>query len=598
MKPQNRIFLFALAILIGILNPFKITAKNKQKPNIVFIITDDQGMGDLGCTGNPYIKTPHIDNFYTDAVRFTNYHVGTTCAPTRSGIMSGRHCNRVNVYHTIMGRSILLEDEVILPQVLAQNGYTNAMYGKWHLGDNYPYRPEDRGFHEVVRHAAGGIGQGPDYWMNDYFDDTYWHNGETQKYEGYCTDVFFSEALDFIEKNKDKPFFCYLSTNAPHSPYNVPKEYYDMYQGDEFKDLNPRLLRFYGMITNIDDNFKKLEDKLDDLGLTDNTILIFTTDNGTSAGANTYNAGLKGGKGSQYDGGHRVPLFIRWPNGELTGGKDIEKLAASYDLLPTFVDLLGLDFNAVKPLDGRSLAPLMKDENAEWKNRILYIDTQREQNLIKYKKYTVMDNNWRLVDGDKLYNITNDLGQENNIIEQHPEVAARLAEGYERWWQSFIDEGVDEKYAYIKVGSPYENPTRISSHDLIIGRYQSVWHQNGAISGAQAGGVWKIEFVEDGEYAITLRRFPRESALAINATFPAQEKRVELDQTAPASKKNDFTEARLYVAGFSKDSKIEEGQDEITFTGKIPAGKYDMEAQLIDSENRVHPAYYVYIEKL
>ena len=149
----------------------------KQKPNIVFIITDDQGMGDMGCMGNPYIKTPQIDKFYSEAIRFTNYHVGTTCAPTRSAIMSGRHCNRVNVYHTIIGRSILFEDEVILPQVLAQNGYVNGMFGKWHLGDNYPYRPEDRGFHEVVRHAGGGVGQGPDYWLNDYFDDTYWHNG-------------------------------------------------------------------------------------------------------------------------------------------------------------------------------------------------------------------------------------------------------------------------------------------------------------------------------------------------------------------------------------------------------------------------------------
>lgn len=598
MKLQKPFLLIALAVLLGMLNLFKTQANEKQKPNIVFIITDDQGMGDLGCTGNPYIKTPNIDKFYTDAVRFTNYHVGTTCAPSRSGIMSGRHCNRVNVYHTIMGRSILLEDEIILPQVLAQNGYTNAMFGKWHLGDNYPYRPEDRGFHEVVRHGGGGVGQGPDFWMNDYFDDTYWHNGELQKYQGYCTDVFFTEALKFIEENKNKPFFCYLSTNAPHSPYNLPEKYFDIYQTDEFKNLNPRMLRFYGMITNIDDNFKKLEDKLDELGLTDNTILIFTTDNGTAAGRSTYNAGLKGGKGSQFDGGHRVPFFIRWPNGELTGGKNIDNLVANYDLLPTFVDLLKLDFNPVKPLDGKSLTPLLKEKSPKWENRILYIDTQREQNLIKYKNYAVMDNNWRLVDGDKLYNISNDRGQEINLIEQQPEVATRLAEGYERWWQSFLNEGVDEKYAYIKVGSPYENPTRISSHDLIIGHYQPVWHQNGAITGAQAWGIWKIEFVENGEYAITLRRFPRESGLAINATFPAQEKRIELDQTAPESVKHNFTEARLYVAGFAKEAKIEAAQEEITFTGKISAGKYDMEAQLIDEMNHVHPAYYVYIEKL
>jgi arylsulfatase A-like enzyme len=573
-------------------------ARGAEKPNIVFVITDDQGMGDLGCTGNPYIKTPNIDSFYSDAIRFTNYHVSTTCAPSRGSIMSGRHCNRVNVYHTINGRSILFEDEVILPQVLAQNGYVNAMYGKWHLGDNYPYRPEDRGFHEVIRHGGGGLGQGPDYWGNDYFDDTYWHNGELEKYEGYCTDVFFANALDFIETNKDRPFFCYLSLNAPHSPYNLPKEYYDRYQDEAFKELNPRLLRFYGMISNIDDNFIKLEAKLDELGLTDNTILIFTTDNGTAAGRSVYNAGLKGGKGSQYDGGHRVPFFIRWPNGQLTGGKDIDQLVAHYDLLPTFVDLLGLDFNAVKPLDGKSLKPLLTEENPKWENRILYMDTQREQNLIKYKRYTVMDDNWRLVDGNKLYDMKVDRGQETNVIDQHPEVAARLAVGYEKWWQSFLDDGVTERYAYIKVGSPKENPSRISAHDQIVGRYSPAWHQHGAIEGAQSTGKWKIEFVEDGEYSISLRRFPRESGLAINALFPAQEPQLELDSTAPASVKNDFTEAMLYVANISKTQKIKEGQDEVTFKGKIPAGKYDLEAHLIDSANRVHPAYYVYIEKL
>ncbi|MDB2385641.1 arylsulfatase [Polaribacter sp.] len=570
----------------------------KKKPNIIFIITDDQGMGDLACTGNPYVKTPNIDQFYDNSVRLTNYHVSTTCAPSRASIMSGRHSNRVNVYHTIAGRSLLFEDEVTLPQILARNGYTNAMFGKWHLGDNYPFRPLDRGFHEVVRHGAGGVGQGPDYWGNDYFDDTYWHNGKTQKYEGYCTDVFFSEAINFIEKNKEKPFFCYIATNAPHSPYNLPEKYYNMYQGKKFEGLNERLLRFYGMITNIDDNFKKLENKLNKLGIAENTILVFTTDNGTSAGRSTFNAGLRGGKGSQYDGGHRVPFFIRWPDGKITGGKDIDNLVAHYDLLPTFVDLLDLQFNPIKPLDGKSLKPLLKEENPTWENRILYMDTQREQDLIKYKKYTVMDKDWRLVDGDQLYNITEDRAQEKNIIENHPEVANRLALGYENWWQSFIDEKVDEKYAYIKVGSKYENPSRISAHDLISGRYANAWHQNSAIQPTPAGGSWRIEVVEDGNYKISIRRFPRESGLSINDTFPAQEKAIKYDKTSPAGEKADFTEAYLFLAGISKSQDIKQGQEEVSFTGKIPTGKYSMEAELIDETGRRFPAYYVYIEKL
>ncbi|WP_299668857.1 arylsulfatase [uncultured Polaribacter sp.] len=403
-----KIFKNSTIVLLLILFALPTILSAQKKPNIIVVITDDQGFNDLSCMGNRYIKTPHIDAFYEESVRFTNYHVSTTCAPSRAALMTGRHSNRVNAYHTIMGRSLLFEDEVILPQIFAQNGYTNGMFGKWHLGDNYPFRPEDRGFHEVVRHGGGGITQGPDYWGNDYFDDTYWHNGKTEKYNGYCTDVFFSEALNFIGDNKDNPFFCYISTNAPHAPYNVPKDYFDIYKDISESELPDRYKRFYGMITNIDDNFRHLQKKLDALNLTDNTILIFTTDNGTAGGNKIFDAGMKGSKGSVYEGGHRVPLFIRWPDGKLTGGKDIDKLVAHYDLLPTFVDVLGLDFNPVKPLDGTSLKPLLYNTVEKLPNRVLYMDTQRMQNLIKYRTYTVMDDDWRLVNGDELYNMKND----------------------------------------------------------------------------------------------------------------------------------------------------------------------------------------------
>lgn len=548
--------------------------------------------------GNPIIKTPNLDAFYGDAIRFTNYHVSTTCAPSRGAIMTGRHTNRLNVFHTITGRSLLFEDEVILPQIFAQNGYTNGMFGKWHLGDNFPLRPEDRGFHEVVRHGGGGIGQGPDYWDNDYFDDTYWHNGQLEKYEGYCTDVFFSEAMQFIEENKDTPFFAYISTNAPHGPLNVPEEYIDLYKDYSDEELPERFKRFYGMITNIDDNFKRLEQKLEELELTDNTILIFTTDNGTAGGNNIYDGGLRGAKGSVYEGGHRVPLFIRWPDGQLTGGKDIDNLVAHYDLLPTFVDLLGFDFNPVKPLDGISLKPLLTESTTSWPNRVMYVDTQRLQNLVKYKDYSVMDDRWRLVNGKELYDMTNDKIQSKNVIDQHPLVVEKLALGYEKWWQSIRNEGPNERYAYIKVGAGKENPSRINAHDMLTGKHGSAWHQNGATAAAQATGRWKIEFVADGEYSISLRRFPRESGLAINAVFPAQEKIVELERAKIGSEKEDFEQAYIYVANLEGTKIIEEGQEEVTFTGYVSAGKYDMEAQLIDSAKRVYPAYYVYIEKL
>lgn len=600
------------------LNPFTgfgsriSTPEKSNRPNVIIVITDDQGRGDLGCYGNEVIKTPNLDKFHANAIRFDNFHVSTTCAPTRASLMTGRHTNRLNCFHTVAGRSLLFEDETLLSQVFAENGYATGMFGKWHLGDNYPFRPEDRGFQVVVRHGGGGICQGPDYWGNDYFDDTYWVHEvgavetKTQKFDGYCTDVFFSEALRFIENNRDEPFFCYLSTNAPHGPLNVPKAYLDMYE-DETRILDNQK-RFYAMITNIDDNFRKLQDKLDALGLSENTILIFMTDNGTAAGRPRivdgkkygYGGGLRGAKGSQYDGGHRVPFMLQWPAGELTGGRDVNQLVAHYDVVPTFVDLLGLRFNEDKPLDGRSFVPLLRGQAEKWPNRVLFMDTQRLQNLVKYRNYAVMDENWRLVDGKELYDMRVDMGQTDNVIDRHPEVAERLALGYEKWWESLDVPALNSRYAYIKVGTPYENPARICGHDLLTGGLagSGVWHQHGAVRAGRAYGRWKIEFAVPGEYKISLRRFPRESGLGFNDTFPAVEDKIETENEMPASTNPGFREAFLYVADFQKKAEINEGDKEISFTMELPKGKFDVEARLFDQEGKAYPVYYMYVEKL
>jgi arylsulfatase A-like enzyme len=206
--------------------------RNQGKPpNVVLVVTDDQGYGDLGCHGNPILRTPNLDALYRQSVRLTDFHVGPTCAPTRASLMTGRYCNRTGVWHTIMGRSLLRRDEVTMADVFAAGGYRTGIFGKWHLGDNYPFRPQDRGFHEVLVHGGGGVGQTPDTWGNDYFDDTYLHNGTPEKFSGYCTDVWFDGAMRFIEANRDRPFFAYLATNAPHSPYNVSERYSRPLQG-------------------------------------------------------------------------------------------------------------------------------------------------------------------------------------------------------------------------------------------------------------------------------------------------------------------------------------------------------------------------------
>jgi hypothetical protein len=217
-----------------------------------FHFTDDQGYPPLGCHGHPFVRTPHLDAFHDDGVRFEQFHSGTTCAPTRAGLLTGHHCNSTGVWHTIGGRSLLRRDEWSLAAALRQSGYRTGIFGKWHLGDEFPYRPQDRGFETTVCHGGGGISQQPDWWGNDYFDDTYQANGAPRPFAGYCTDVFFAEARRFIEAHRAEPFFCFISTNAPHSPFNVEPACRDLYTADTPSEP---YARFLGMISNIDANF-------------------------------------------------------------------------------------------------------------------------------------------------------------------------------------------------------------------------------------------------------------------------------------------------------------------------------------------------------
>lgn len=254
--------------------------KLTTKPNVILILVDDQGYGDIAALGNPYIKTPNLDKLHAQSARFTDYHVNPTCAPTRAALLTGHNANRTGVWHTINGRSLILERETTMAQIFKDNGYTTSIFGKWHLGDNYPFRPQDKGFDEVLTHGGGGMEQTMDYWDNDYFDDMYVQNGELKRFSGYSTDIWFQEAIKHINNNKDKPFFCYLPTNTAHSPYFVENKYIEPYRDNE----NIPLPAFYGMLANIDENVGKLVDYLETSGLMDNTILIFTTDNGTAQG--------------------------------------------------------------------------------------------------------------------------------------------------------------------------------------------------------------------------------------------------------------------------------------------------------------------------
>ncbi len=554
----------------------QIVAAEGRRPNVILVMTDDQGYGDLGCHGNPVIQTPNLDKLYTQSVRLTDFHVGPTCSPTRAALMTGRYCNRTGVWHTIMGRSLLRRDEVTMGDVFSASGYRTGIYGKWHLGDNYPFRPQDRGFGEVLIHGGGGVGQGPDYWGNDYFDDTYFHNGVPEKFEGYCTDVWFDGAMKFIEANKNRPFFCYIPTNAPHGPYNIADEYVKPYLD---KGLPERQARFYGMITNIDDNMARLMRRLRQLGLEENTILIFMTDNGTSGGS--YSAGMRGKKGSEYDGGHRVPCFIRWPRGSLTSPGDIDRLTAHVDLLPTLIELCRLKRPRGVRFDGDSLVPLLTGRGGNWLDRTLITDSQRIEHPEKWRKSAVMTDRWRLVNGTELYDIKADPGQKNNIAGGKPAVVEELREAYEQWWAD-VSERFDE-YCEIIIGSDKQNPTRLMSHDWHSP--QVPWSQGAVRKGMQSNGFWAVEIERDGTYQFELRRWPKELDAAINAAVPG-------------GKAIAATSARLKIADLDVTKAIPNGAHAVTFEVELKAGKGRLQSWFIDDTGESRGAYYVYAKRL
>jgi len=426
-----------------------------RRPNIILIMTDDQGKGDLSCLGNPDLKTPNLDRLYQMSTRFTNFQVSPTCSPTRSAIMSGRHEFKNGGTHTILERERMALGVVTLAEVLRSAGYHTGIFGKWHLGDEEPYQPQNRGFEEVFIHGAGGIGQAyncscadaPPNQQNRYFDPVIRHNGRFVKTQGFCTDVFFRQALGWIKKQKDsgQPFFVYLTPNAPHDPPIAPEKYKKPFLEAGFED--PVAGR-YGMIVNIDDNIGLLMQKLDEWQLWERTLVIFMTDNGQAGPRKTrrhgrpyelYHAGFRSGKGTPYEGGTCVPCFWRW-KGVLPEGQDIAALAAHMDLFPTFVELAGAKLPPnIQKLDGRSLVPLLENPQAPWPDRFLFTHVGRwpkgaNPDDYKYQQCAVRNQRFRLVNNQELYDLVNDPGETTNVIDKFPEVVRAMRSAYEAWW--------------------------------------------------------------------------------------------------------------------------------------------------------------------
>ena len=578
-----------------------------RRPNFVFVLTDDQGYGDLGCHGNDVIRTPNLDRFHGDAVRFTDFHVGTTCAPTRSGLLTGHFCNSAGVWHTIGGRSLLREDEWTLADALREAGYRTGQFGKWHLGDSQPFRPHERGFERAVYHNGGGIGNIGDAWGNDYFDDTYYVNGVPRKFEGYCTDVFFREGLRFIEEHREEPFYCHISTNAPHGPLNVEPHYAAAYA-----DSTPHedRARFYGMITNIDENFGLLLRRLDELGLADDTIVVFMTDNGTATGVEldadgfpqegpgSFNAGMRGKKGSPYEGGHRVPFLLRYPGAGVGGGRDVSQLTSYVDFMPTILDLCGVTPPPHRSFHGRSLTPLVQGEDdGSWAQRILVADTQRIANPAKWRLSAVMRGPWRLLHGRELYHLGDDPGQRDDVAAGHPEVVAELRAGYEKWWE--LVSAQFDRDVPIVIGGDAE-PVRLTTHDLRNEACNGAWNQAQVRRGHVAGGYWAIDVRRAGRYRIELRRWPEDAGYALDAGIDGDDvewRRDAIQEQHAAHYSGGVALpigwAALAVGGGSHHLETPSGETAAVFEVSLQAGPDRLSAAFHDRVERTIGSYYV-----
>lgn len=555
-----------------------------RRPNVILVITDDQGYGDLACHGNPVIRTRHLDRLHSESVRFTNFHVDPLCSPTRSALMTGRYACRTGVWATIMGRSLLRRDEVSMAEVFSASGYRTGIFGKWHLGDNYPFRPQDRGFGEALVHGGGGVGQTPDYWGNTYFDDTYFRHGKPEKSRGYCTDVFFDAALRFIEAQRDRPFFVYLPTNAPHSPFNVAERYSRPYRE---QGLPAQLASFYGMITNIDENMGRLRASLKQLGLEDNTLLVWMTDNGSALGVMRadgtsgfwgFNAGMRGAKGSPYEGGHRVPCFMRWPAAGIAGGRDIPRLAAHIDLLPTLIELAGLNSPRGVAFDGTSLAPLVTVRGGLAERTLVVQVHQRQENgkwaMEQPRQWlgsAVMTDRWRLVNGGELYDLGADPGQTTDVAAGHAAVAAGLRKTYEDWYADVTRRAGE--YCSIVLGSERENPVRLTCHDW----HGDVvpWNHATIRKMPVANGFWAVEVERPGRYEFTLRHWPVEEDLALKAVS-----------------------ARVRIADADHSVPVTPGSSSVTLTADLKAGNTRLETWLTDRDGVSRGAFFVYVRRL
>jgi arylsulfatase A-like enzyme len=549
-----------------------------------------------------------MDRLAREGVQFTNFHVDAFCTPTRAALMTGRYAHRVGGWGTVNGRNMLRDEEVTMADVFRHNGFRTGHFGKWHLGTNYPYRPIDRGFDEWLGHGDGGTGCTTDYWGNDRVNDHYIHNGqwEEKPRSGYEGDVFFDAAMQFIRENKGRRFFTYLALYNPHNPCSIPaRELDESFQGKNVPG------DFFTTVARIDHNLGRLRQCLIDEGLTENTLLIFLTDNGTGGGDKVFNAGMRGKKGSSYDGGHRVPCFLSWPAGGFKMPATVDRLTAHLDLLPTLVDLCALKLPKPVKFDGTSLKPLLASPQAEWPERTLVMgsggnETGPNAPPPKFgKNCAVMTGRWRLVNDLELYEMTKDPGQRRDMAKDLPEQVSSLRAAYQKYWAdaSANDQGWRGRPILGTTNSPEVD---LCGEDWFTTKGNCPWSQAAVANGAAAFGRWPVRFAEAGNYRIEVRRWPRELQAPI-AGIPPSKKTADawlngrpVDGTLYKSTNRALPVSRieLKIANQVQTADVSDLETVKVFTMTVAAGPADIEATLFDrNDEAICSAYYVSVRK-
>jgi arylsulfatase A-like enzyme len=553
-----------------------VGAAPRARPNVVVIITDDQGYGDLGAHGNPKIKTPHLDEFVKQSVRLKNFYVSPVCAPTRSSLLTGRYNYRTGVVDTYQGRALMHPDEVTLAEMLAAAGYRTGIFGKWHLGDNAPLRPMDQGFQESLVIKGGGIGQPSDPpGGSSYSDPILQHNGQAERVKGYCSDIFTESAIAFMRQASERPFFAYLAFNCPHDPLLAPEPELAFYKTidlslKEFPQLGQPIpagfaapaemvARVYAMVTNIDTNVGKVLKSLETQGVARDTIVVFLTDNGPAQVR--FNAGLRGWKGSVYDGGIRVPCYIRWP-GQLPAGGTVDRIAAHIDLVPTLLDACGVTPAPGLRFDGKSLLPLLKGiQTGGWPDRTLFFQWHRGDRPELGRAFAARSQSYKLLRHEpppgappvpplELYDMERDPLELHDIAKKHPDKLTKMYGEYKAWFHD-VASTRDFEPVRIALGSSRENPTILTRQD---------WR--GPRAGESPGelGFWEVDVAQSGRFDITLHVIPRQ--------FP--------------------TRAHIAFGKSLGEQAIVPGQSECVFrTVELPAGPGRLEAWIAGNNTTV-----------